>query len=532
MKSLMKLLLLSILLCSCGKKTPVQKTEERPLRLNQRSMPRALDPRQAYESYASFFVKMLFDGLMRIGEDGEPVCALAESYTISEDKKTYTFYLRSAHWTNGKEITAYDFAYAWKSIINPKTATRAAHLFYAIKNVQKILQGEMELDAVGIYPLDAKTLRVELEFPAPYFLETTATAPYAPIPMELDLENPDWANETGEGFVSNGAFRLQAWNLEKELILVKNPTYWNAASIHLPSIYTTFVRDETTGLLLFQKGEIDWFGRPLTLFPPDALGDLARTGQVLFKDAFMTSWALFNVQKIPFNNQKLRLAFAYALDRQEIVDHLTYDSTSAMRVFNASLAFQEEPYFSDGNIEKARELFTQALEELQLTKETFPIVSFSASNSESARRITQAIQQQWQRAFDITVHVEYTDWNSFHTFVASGGHEIAYMGWVTWTRDPLYVLQSFKYADDGLNMTKWEDPRYQKLLDQAEHEADPIFRKAFLHDAERLLMEEMPFVPLTFSKMAYMKNPQLEGVIVSDIFDVDFTRAYWKTNAN
>ncbi len=529
----MKLYLLACLsllsLCSCqgaDPSTSLQNNTQRPLRLTHRSMPRALDPRQGYESGASVFIKLLFDGLMRMGPDGTLIHAMAESYEVSEDQKTYIFHLREALWSDGKKVTAYDFAYGWKSIINPKTATRAAHLFYAIKNVEAIIQGKVDIEEVGIYPLDDNTLKVELEFPAPYFLEALATAPYAPVPSDLDKNNPKWFHET-ENFVSNGPFLLKAWHLEQELILTKNPEYWNKEAIHLPSIHTYFVKDETTGLLLFQKGKIDWFGRPWNLFPPDAVSSLIEKGDMHFQDAFIAAWYFLNNQKFPFNNKKMRLAFAYALNRQEIVDHVSHESSVAMKVFNASLALQQDHYFEDAMIDTAQDLFKEGLQELGLTRETFPSISLSAPSSEGSRRVTQAVQQQWQKALGVNIQLDYQEWNSFHTFVASGGHQIAYMGWASWTRDPMYVLNTFKHAQDSMNMTKWEDIRYQKLLDKAEREVDGSVRKELLHDAERLLMEEMPFIPFSFGKLTFVANPHLKDVVISDLFDADFTWARW-----
>ena len=130
---------------------------------------------------------MLFDGLMRFDLNGELKHAIAYDVQISQDEKTYDFFLRPATWSDGEEITAYDFEHAWKRSITPKTLAHGAQNFYFIKNAEAIIKGELPIETAGITAIDAKHLKVELQYPAPYFLEYTACSVFYPVPKHLDL---------------------------------------------------------------------------------------------------------------------------------------------------------------------------------------------------------------------------------------------------------------------------------------------------------------------------------------------------------
>ena len=178
MKYFLGILALSFLF-SCGKKVErkdqqqSQKKEQGIVNIPCSSVIRSLNPRISNDYPAAHVILALFEGLMRLGPNGELVLGVADSYEISENKKTYTFYLRDSTWTNGEPVTAYDFEYGWKKAITPKYAQAGAFTFYSILNVAACLEGKVDINEVGIRAIDDKTLIIELEHPTPYFLHLT-----------------------------------------------------------------------------------------------------------------------------------------------------------------------------------------------------------------------------------------------------------------------------------------------------------------------------------------------------------------------
>ncbi|MDJ0651505.1 MAG: ABC transporter substrate-binding protein [Simkaniaceae bacterium] len=217
---------------------------------------------------------------MRLGPKGEVVPGVAESFTISENQKTYTFKLRDSYWSNGDPVTAYDFEYAWKKSVDPLHAKMSAFLFYRIKNARARLEKKVGVDDVGITALDEKTLRVELEYPTPYFLSLCTVAAYAPIHKEIDLRDSQWANNLNENFVTNGPFSLKKWQKSVEIYVEKNPSYWDSRSLKIDGIQIAVVSDDNTQYLMYEKGELDWIGKPFSSIPPDIRAHTYRKGEL------------------------------------------------------------------------------------------------------------------------------------------------------------------------------------------------------------------------------------------------------------
>ena len=162
------------------------------------------------DTTSGFVIRSLFDGLMRLGPNGlEP--AIASEVTVSPNKRIYTFKLRDALWTNGDPVTAQDFEYAWKCILNPQNPSEIAYKLYVIKNAQKVKEGKLPLSDLGFHTEDPKTLVVELEYPDPYFLEMTALSHFYPVNQHVDERNPHWYDKAGKDFVTNGPFMMKDW---------------------------------------------------------------------------------------------------------------------------------------------------------------------------------------------------------------------------------------------------------------------------------------------------------------------------------
>ncbi len=514
-------LLLSLLGVGCQKKSSSK--PQRYLNVSFTSEVRSFDPRIGIDAPSVFSVKMLFEGLIRLDINGKLQPAIAQSYEVSPDGKTYTFYLRSCKWTNGEEITAHDFEYSWKKIIEPEGDYMGVHNFYPIKNVRSTLNKKCPIDEVGIKALNAKTLRVELENPTPYFLDVLATPSFSPVNARVDKEDPQWATKTGNAFVSNGPFHLEEHRLENEIFVKKNPLYWDAASVKLPGIKIAIINDVSTQLQLFEKGRLEWLGMPLSKVPLDAIDHLKKTQKVHFAPTLGVYWYFLNTESFPFNNRKIRRAFACAINREEIIDHILQgEETAAMGI----LPQFKTTFFPDNDPSYAIELFNKALKDIGITKEELPPLTINYSNALVHERVAEALQEQWQKVFGITIKLEKQEWKSHYSKLQKGDYQIGGMAWHSWLRDLIYMLQTFRYQDDGINMSRWQHKSYQALLKASEEELDNTKRLSYFRQAEALLMHEMPVIPIYFTTICYYKSDALKDYYLSDRYEVDFRCAY------
>lgn len=489
----------------------------------------SLDPRLAVDAPSIFPQRMLFEGLMRTDLDGKIRPAIAQSFEVSEDLKTFIFHLRPTVWSNGDLLTAHDFEYAWKKILDPQTDTLGVHNFYSIKNARLVSLGELPLESAGIKALDDTTLKVELENPTPYFLEMVSFSSFFPVNARVDQENSKWANQEGDQFVCNGPFMLEKHRLDNEIILKKNPSYWDAASVKLPGISIAILKDPSTQLSLFEKGELDWLGQPLSKISLDAIETLKQENKIHFIKSLGVHWYSFNTESFPFQNKQMRRAFAYAINREIITRYvLQCNESPAFAILSYLMTGIKSFYFGDNNQKLAIQLFNEALSEMGITKEQLPEITINYSMGPINQRVAEAIQEQWSQIFDLKIMLEHQEWKVHFEKMKKGNFQIGGSGWQSWLRDPIYTMQAFRYKSDGINMTRWENLKFQELINAAEQEIDQVKRLDLFKQAEAIIMEEMPVIPIYFTTIAYAKNEKLKNVFISELNEIDFRWAYFE----
>lgn len=202
-------------------------SKEQALRVNIKTEPFSLNPGLANDSVSGNVLRQTFEGLTRLDKDGKPTEAMAEKINVSEDKLTYTFKIREdAKWTNGDPVTAQDFEYAWKWVLDAKNESQYAEMLYYVKGGEAAHKGQGNIDDVGIKVVDDKTLEVTLDHVTPYFLELTAFYTYFPVNKKVAEANDKWYTDAGENYVSNGPFKMSEWKHSDEIVLEANDTYW------------------------------------------------------------------------------------------------------------------------------------------------------------------------------------------------------------------------------------------------------------------------------------------------------------------
>ncbi|RNB91475.1 peptide ABC transporter substrate-binding protein [Brevibacillus fluminis] len=499
---------------------PAKNNGPQTLRLNLHSEPPTLDPGIAEDSTSGAVIRATFDGLTRTGQDGKPHESVAEKVDVSKDMLTYTFHLRDSKWSNGDPVTAKDFEFAWKRALDPKTASNYAYQLYYIKNGEKFNKNEAKMDDVGVKALDDKTLQVTLENPTPYFLELTAFYTYYPVDQKVVTADPKWATEA-KTHVGNGPFKLEAWEHKSKLTLVKNDNYWDKDTVKLDKIDFSMVEDENTELSMFDNGELDWAGAPLSTIPTDAMQSLKDSGKLNIQPIAATYMYKFNTTKAPFNNAKIRKAFAYAIDRKSIIDNVTQaEQAPATGLVPTSMILNKDGYFKDHDVETAKTLLAEGMKELGITK--LPPITLSFNTSEGHKKIAEAIQDQWKKELGADVKLENKEWKVYLEDMHQGNTHVFRSGWTGDFNDPINFLALFKEKNGGNNDTFWENKQYQELLNKSALEADPEKRKAILAQAEQILMDEMPIAPIYFYTNSYVKKDNVKGVLMDGLGFIDY----------
>jgi len=491
------------------------------VKINLGAEPCTLDPRKARDSSSQALMRMLFEGLTRIGPNDLPELALAQSVEVSEDLKTYTFTLRPSEWSNGEPVKASDFVYSWKSTLTPGFVSEYVFDLFLIKNGKAIKEGRMPMDQLGAVAINDHTLLVELEYPTPYFLELVAFPVFFPINEELDRKNSSWAL-SGDSYICNGPFSLAQWRHHDLLLSEKNPHFWASEEVEIDGIEMVMVQDDTE-MKLFEKNQLHWAGSPLSAVPVDELSHLKRCNKLHIQPISGTVFIRVNTQYGPLCHPKVRKALALAINRRAIVQHVTQgEQVPATSLLPPSLKIGDGSYFEDGAVEDAQILFTEALSELKLDKSTFPSITFTYGASQRNHLIAQAIQQQWNQSFGIDINLEGVERKVYFDRIAHQDYQLAYGDWLADFNDPINFLEVFKYKKRSTNNTHWEDPRYMELLDRSCGLIEQDKRDKLLGQSEAILMEAMPIIPIYHHSMLYLKDQSLEGVLLTSLGHLDF----------
>jgi oligopeptide transport system substrate-binding protein len=527
------LMLSGTILTGCDSNSSDSKGKESILRVNISTEPPTLDPGKMTDSTSSNILTMLFDTLVRKDLDQELVPSLAQKIDISEDGTQYTFTLRkNALWSNGEPITANDFEFAWKRILDPSFASASASLMYLIKNAEPANSGEVSLDEVGVKAIDDHTLVVNLEFPAAYFLELVSNSNFSPVNKKAATANPKWAFEAGTSYICCGPFKLDEWKHNNYISVKKNANYWDKDSVSLDQVKVTIVPDSSTELSLFENGDLDWAGAPLSSLPTDAIPSLKESNQLTVYQTAGTYYYEFNTQDPLLSNPKMRKALAYSINRQTIVDNITQlDQEPALGLVPPTIRKNDKKFFKDFDIEKSKELFNEALEEMGMTRKTMPSLSLSFNQgAEGHQKIAQAIQQQWKKNLGIEVTLHTSEWNVYLDDMRNHNFQIGRMAWLADVSDPIDFLNVFRDENHGSNHAQWQSDEFQELLAESNRTLDKDKRNSLLLEAEGILMDEMPLAPIYHYTMAYLKKPNVHGVNLGARGHVDFKWAYLSQN--
>lgn len=491
-------------------------TGDKILHTNNSSEPGSLDPALAQGTHESWIIDHAFEGLMKRDADGNLVGGMAKGHTVTDDGITYTFELRDdVKWSNGDPVTAYDFEFAWKRVLDAELGSTYAYQLYYLKNGEAYNTGQASADEVGVKALDDLTLEVVLEKPAHYFVELTAFYTLFPVNKAVVEANPDWANDPST-FVSNGAFKLTEWNHKANILVSKNENYYNAAEVKLDGINFEILEDMNTAWQKYQANEFD-FLYPL---PQTVVADLQTKGdpELVIGEDLGIYYYNFNTDKKPFTNPKVRKALAMAVDRQRITDQVSQgDEIPAYGIVPPGIPdengddFQvtQGPYFTE-DVEAAKALLAEGLAEEGMTvADIQPTILYNTS--ESHKKIAQVVQDMWRNNLGIEVELENVEFQVKLDREKAGDYEVSRAGWISDYIDPMSFVDLF-VSDGPYNDSNFSSEKYDELIKTAKSTSDQKVRFDAMREAEALFMEQMPVMPIYFYTKPYAQKAHLTNV--------------------
>lgn len=513
---------------------------DQTLHLNLSAEPPTLDPAQAQDSQANTALRFMYEGLATIDADGNPAPGAAEKWDISEDGLTYTFNMRQgATWSNGDPVTANDFVFAWERALSPETvpAPVYAYQLYYIKGAEEFNTGKTkDFSTVGVKAVDENTLEVTLTNPTPYFLGLTSFYTFYPVHQATVEGNEAWAADANT-MVTNGPFTLTTWTTGSEMGWTKNEKYWDAANIKLTNVTASIVNSGATETASYQGGEIDYAGAPTGEIPTDQIQPLSQQFADEFKltDIASTYYYEFNTKEKPFNNVKIRKAFAMAIDRQSLIDNVTKaGQTPAYGFVPTSIAglnnqsFRDEhpdsEYFKE-DAAQAKTMLEEGMKEEGYT--TLPPITLLYNTSENHQKLALAVADMWKTNLGVEIETKNEEWSVFLESRKTGNFQIARAGWSADYNDPMTYMDMF-VSGGGNNNTGYADPAYDALIDGAYKGGnDPEKRMQDMAAAEKMLIQDnMVIMPVYYYTQASLTKPYLKGVTTDFSGAINFTRAY------
>ena len=494
--------------------------------------PTSLNTLLATYAYDFTPINAMIECLYRDDENDVPQPAGAETVDISDDKLVYTFHLREdATWSNGDPVVATDYEFAWQQALNPEVASDYAYMLYFIHNAEPYFNGEVEWSEVGVKVIDDYTLEVTLDNPLPYATDLFAFPTLAPINQKFYEEvGADKYATDAEYFCCNGMYELTEWSHNSEIVFEKREEYWNADAVGPDTIVYKIITDSQAGLNSYLSREIDY----TDLDSGEVVQQAEAAGfEVGVKPARSSYYLIVNTEDEFMSNQNLRLALAYSIDKQALVDTVYQNDNQPMTSFTPPAimgaagadgpSFQEalleergEMYPGSGDLEKAQEYLQAALEELGCTVDELNL-SIDCADDSLRRNCATFLQEQWRQNLgieNITVNSMQTKQVSANR--QSGDYCMSLGGWSPDYNDAINFLDLW-VTDGGNNDSFWSNEEYDNLIAQATAEADEEVRQQYLFDAEEILAAEMPIIPLYWQcqNYSYNKDKIVDGAIIT-----------------
>ncbi|HKB56480.1 MAG TPA: peptide ABC transporter substrate-binding protein [Lacunisphaera sp.] len=492
-------------LSGCAKREPAAGGSQ-VLRVSQRNEPATLDPHLATLPDEFFIIRALSEGLLTPAPDGgAPLPGAAEKWSVSPDGLTCTFHLRpDAKWSNGDPVTAGDFVYSIQRALTPALAAPKAALFFPLRNARAFCQGKLaDFSAVGVRATGDHQLELTLAEPAADFLAMVASGPWIPVHRAtVERHGTDWTRPGN--FTGNGPFILTAWRPNQEIIVQRNPAYWDAAEVKLPEIRFVAFDNGDTEERAFRAGQVDvTMAVPSSKLATYRAGQPTRLHQVHLNE---TRYLALNTQRPPLDDPRVRRALSLALNRAELVEKVLLGGPRpALNFIPAGLGGYVPATQISEDPAEARRLLAEAgfpggrgFPKLELA--TWPVSTAQL----------EALQQMWQRELGIEVTLAPREARTHLAALAAGDYTIALVTAIPDYDGATDLFTDLRSGDPG-NYPHWRNAEFDRLVAEGGRLAAVATRNTVYQQAEKLLLDELPLIPLYFNSQNFLVSPRVKN---------------------
>lgn len=476
--------------------------------------PQSLDPHKSEGIPASRIQRGIFEGLMRDGIDSAPIPGVAESWTISDDSLVYTFKLRkNALWSNGDPVTAHDFEYAWKRLLNPKTGSYYSQTLAPVLNAEAIIKGEIPPEKLAIKVIDKHTFEVTLKGPTPYFLGLLTHHSTYPVHAASIKKHGDSHARPGT-LVSNGAFTLKEWVVQSHITTVRNRKYWDDANTTLEKVVYYPTENLSTELKRYRAGQLHFTEE----IPANQIRWVKKN---LPDDIHIAPWLGtyyygYNLTKPPFkDNIKLRQALSMAIDREIITEKvLPFGIIPAYGWVPPGVRDykQEQEYEWKKLTRKERHAMAKKLYQEAGYSKSNPLKTEIRYNThENHKRLAVAIASMWKKVLGIKVTLVNEEWKVFlDNRKLKQVTQVFRAGWIADYNDAVSFIELL-HSEHGINDSAYNNPEYDKLVADSFNERDPAKRAKILAKAEAIALADFPTIPIYYYTSKHLVKPFIGG---------------------
>lgn len=477
--------------------------------------PETLDPHRSSMVAEAHLLRDLSEGLVIHSMKGEVIPGVAESWTTSEDGKTWRFALRDgARWSNGDPVTATDFVYSFRRMLDPRTGAKYANILYPILNAEKVHKGSdgAKPEDLGVTAVDARNLEIRLERPTPYFLELLTHQTGLPVhPTSVEKHGKDFVRP--ENWVSNGAYVLKELVPNSHIRLDRNPAFHDAANVRIDTVIYYPASDLAAAARRFQAGELHL----TTDIPADQIKALRQKlgAQVKVAPYLGTYFLVLNTQKQPFDDARVRRALSLAIDREFIAETIWAGTMlPAYGVIPPQIGNYGERAELDFKMaspldreDEARRLLASAG-----FGPSMPLrLELRYNQTDNNHRTVLAIAEQW-KAIGVETSLFGTDGRAHFAHLRDGSDfDVARYGWIGDYSDPQDFLFLFQSDNAGFNFGKFTDPQFDMLMKLAAEQTDLAIRAAILREADSIIAREQPWIPVLHYSTKNLVSPALAG---------------------
>ena len=508
--------LASALLAGCAPHStrPPCPAGQRCLLIGNSAEPGSLDPSLLATNWEGRIAYDLMVGLVQNDEQGNPVPGIAASWETSPDGRTWTFHLRDAQWSDGAPVTADDFVFGLRRVLDPKSAAETASLLYVIKGAEAANAGKAPLASVGVQAIDAHTLRIELVHPAPFFLQLAKHPAMSPIPRQAVAKwGEAWA-QPGR-YVSDGPYMLTEWKQNDHVTLVKNPRFFDVGKVCLDRLTFYPTMDYRSAERRIRRDELDTqdgvlASRVALLRQPDQI-----PGYVRATTEMTTEYYVFNTRTLPaLRDRRVRQALTMDIDRDFVSNGLYHGLSPKADTFvppgMAGYPSGPKPYWADWSFAK-RQAEAKRLMQAAGYGAAHPLsLKILIRSTGGNPMMTALVQSDWS-AIGVKVQAVNEDAAVAYAQARAGDFDIFESAWGADYNDPMTFLFLLRSDTGAWNYAGYQNPRYDALLDKANAEQDETKRAAYLTQAEGMMLEDAPVAPLWFWTTQDLVNPRITG---------------------